>query len=154
MPSAFDIALIFIRTYSLFVLIVFGWSLLAFIDRYLDQRALRKMSKKLKTDPSLLPSKKDLGKRNPGRRSTRHTYVSASKLPPSEVVNFWKWEGAKQGCIFDDQGNFVDIDFNKVGPHDSHWTSIYPALRVRIMDMRARALHRERMAEVVKEIGK
>ena len=106
------------------------------------------------TDPSLLPTSEALGKRNRGRRSTRRSYASASlDRTPSEITNFWKWEGARQGVLFDDEGNMIDEHGDRVDPNNSHWTAIYADLRAKIMDMRADSLHRERMAAVVKEIG-
>ena len=113
------------------------------------------MSKRTKLDDSLLPSTEALGKRNPGRRSTRQSYVSASCQPvDSTVRNYWKWEGMRQGLLLDDEGNLISADFTRVNPKDSHWTRILPELRTMIMDMAARSLHRDRMTEVVKEIGK
>ena len=113
------------------------------------------MSKKPRVDEALLPSWEALGKRNPGRRSTRQSYVSASQDPvPSATENYWKWEGMRRGVLLDKEGDLVDEEGNKVSPNESDWTRLLPETRVMIMDMAARSLHRDRMVEVVKEIGK
>ena len=67
-------------------------------------------AKMAKVDPKLLPSKQSLGKRVPGRRSTRRSFVSASKtkqqgtLDPRQV----RWMSMQTGMEHDENGMRFD----------------------------------------------